>query len=418
MRLLTIIFLQLFLLYSSLYAQESSGFQFTGFIEVENKIYFKQVNPDYVDNGRNQVMFFLKSRVVPRERTNFLSAIEVRYDEVNPARNHFCLKEAYIYYKMDSFDLRIGKQIYAWGKADSINPTNNLNPIDYSDFLDTDGEEIGVVSIEGKYYLKRWTFEWIIIPTFETNIFPAYNSRWNIFPKLLISLPAQVKKPPNKIDNTQFAGRILSSFNGWDFSVSYYKGFDKFPSMFVNLDNNSNPSSVLLEYRKLQVIGGDFATSFDKVGIRGEAGYFITDDFNGRIPEVSDPYFLYVLGVDYNFNLIRNQNLYVLCQWIQNFSLPKQSGSTSLEGDLKRLFQKMVMVKGDWNFTDYTKFSLQEIWRPHENDMFLQTIFSSNLSDGLTFEIGMDLFYGKSGSFFESFNDNQRAFVKLKYSFQ
>lgn len=404
------IFIILFILLSNVYADEGSNIYFNGFVEIENKTYFKEINSDHVDNGRNQTIFFLKSSATPADRAKLFSSVEIRYDEVNHLRDRVWLDEAYIDYEGESFDLRIGKQVYGWGKADSINPTNNLNPVDYSDLLDTDEEEIGMTSLRGRYYLGSWTFEGAVIPVFEPSILPDYNSRWNLFPNALLSLPVQTREPSNEFCNIQYAGRVSSTFNGWDFSVSYYRGFEKFPSVFVKSD------SVLLEYRRLQVIGGDFATSFDKLGVRGEAGYFITDDFDGKIPEVSNPYLMYVLGSDYNFsNLIGEQDLYILFQWIQILPLPERDSLS--ESDLRYLFKRAVMLKTDWSFTDYTKFSLQGIWRLHAEDIFLQPELSSSLADGLDLEIGADLFYGKEGSFFEGFKDNQRIFARLKYNF-
>ncbi|MBI3815034.1 MAG: hypothetical protein HY279_11320 [Nitrospinae bacterium] len=409
-KIISIILLQILSWLSAAYAQEGSGVQFNGYVEAENKTYFKEVNPEHVDNGRNQMIFFLKSSAAPNEKVKLFSAIEIRDDEVNHARNRVWLDEAYIDYEGESFDLRIGKQVYGWGKADSINPTNNLNPVDYSDLLDTDEEEIGMTSLRGRYYLGNWTFEGAVIPVFEPSILPNYNSRWNLFPKALSALPVQTREPSKEFQNIQYAGRVSSTFNGLDFSVSYYRGFEKFPSVFVK------SNSVIMEYRSLQVIGGDFAASFDKLGIRGEAGYFITDDFDGKIPEVSDPYLMYVLGLDYKFsNLIEEQDLYILCQWIQTLPLPERDSLS--ESDLRYLFKRAVMLKADWSFTDYTKFSFQGIWRLHAEDIFLQPMLSSNLSDGLNLEVGADLLYGKEGSFFESFKDNQRIFARLKYSF-
>lgn len=38
------------------------------------------------------------------------------------------LREAYVSIYPGKFDIRLGKQIIAWGKADGINPTNNITP--------------------------------------------------------------------------------------------------------------------------------------------------------------------------------------------------------------------------------------------------------------------------------------------------
>ncbi|MBI5748917.1 MAG: hypothetical protein HZA00_07305, partial [Nitrospinae bacterium] len=96
---------------SPVYAQEGSGVQFNGYVEAENKTYFKEINPEHVDNGRNQMIFFLKTSAAPNEKVKLFSAIEIRDDEVNHARNRVWLDEAYIDYEGESFDLRIGKQV-------------------------------------------------------------------------------------------------------------------------------------------------------------------------------------------------------------------------------------------------------------------------------------------------------------------
>ncbi len=51
--------------------------------------------------------------------------------EYNEQINQFQLREAYADLYLGDFDLRAGQQIIAWGRADGINPTNNLTPQDY-----------------------------------------------------------------------------------------------------------------------------------------------------------------------------------------------------------------------------------------------------------------------------------------------
>ncbi len=41
------------------------------------------------------------------------------------------LREAYVNTYLGPFDLRLGKQIIVWGRADALNPTNNLTPVDF-----------------------------------------------------------------------------------------------------------------------------------------------------------------------------------------------------------------------------------------------------------------------------------------------
>jgi hypothetical protein len=41
------------------------------------------------------------------------------------------LREAYVNAYVGPVDLRLGKQIIVWGRADALNPTNNLTPVDF-----------------------------------------------------------------------------------------------------------------------------------------------------------------------------------------------------------------------------------------------------------------------------------------------
>ena len=41
------------------------------------------------------------------------------------------IREAYVNAYLGPFDLRLGKQIIVWGRADALNPTNNLTPVDF-----------------------------------------------------------------------------------------------------------------------------------------------------------------------------------------------------------------------------------------------------------------------------------------------
>ena len=56
------------------------------------------------------------------------SAIEYRNQ---PSESVFDLREIYLAYFPEWGEVKIGKQIHAWGSADGNNPIDNLNPYDY-----------------------------------------------------------------------------------------------------------------------------------------------------------------------------------------------------------------------------------------------------------------------------------------------
>ncbi|HQI70687.1 MAG TPA: hypothetical protein PLT47_08045, partial [Bacteroidales bacterium] len=56
-----------------------------------------------------------------------------------------------------NLDVRIGRQRIAWGTADRLNPTDNLNPYDMEDIWDF-GRHLGSNAIKLTYYAGTFTF--------------------------------------------------------------------------------------------------------------------------------------------------------------------------------------------------------------------------------------------------------------------
>ena len=66
------------------------------------------------------------------------------------------LREAYVdlyEFLSPNLDLRIGRQRIAWGTADKINPTDNINPDDLEDIWDF-GRHIPTTSMQATYYWR------------------------------------------------------------------------------------------------------------------------------------------------------------------------------------------------------------------------------------------------------------------------
>ena len=79
---------------------------------------------------------------------NTVSGIEYRN---KPAESSYLLREAYLAYYPQWGEMKIGKQIHAWGSVDGNNQTDNLNPYDYYYLFKVgEGRKIGVFSFSTK----------------------------------------------------------------------------------------------------------------------------------------------------------------------------------------------------------------------------------------------------------------------------
>ncbi len=149
---------------------------FDGYVELRNFTYFRDDSSDdkidrvegifkleyekYIGNlGK-----VLVSPKITYDNDNYSSGYIDELEDNNVRRLSLNLEEYYAEFNFSSFDLRIGKQIFSWGKADAFNPTDNLNPRDYIDLF-VEEEKIGVPAINLLYYWRDFAFDLVFIPT-------------------------------------------------------------------------------------------------------------------------------------------------------------------------------------------------------------------------------------------------------------
>ena len=81
-------------------------------------------------------------------------------------RSGFQLREAFAYYSDNNWDVRAGRQIITWGVADGLRLTDIISPMDYTEFLaqDYDDIRIPVGGLRLRYSRQSWSFEAIAVP--------------------------------------------------------------------------------------------------------------------------------------------------------------------------------------------------------------------------------------------------------------
>ena len=136
------------------------------------------------------------------------------------------LRELYLHYYGDSFDLRIGKQQIIWGKSDAVFITDLVSPKDLSRFLVPDFEELrlAVTGLRANLYSGNHQLEVVWLPLFTPTVQPAADSLWAPtlpFPVQPTFLPSI--KPEVNLSNGEYFVRYgwlgssvdLSLMGGW-----------------------------------------------------------------------------------------------------------------------------------------------------------------------------------------------------------
>ena len=122
-----------------------------------------------------------------------------------------------------------------------------------------------------------------------------------------------------------------------------------------------------------------------------------------------------MIGIDRTFsNLIGENNLFALFQWIQEISRYK---SIYRSDDLNHIFQKSISGRLEYELGPFSKISLEGVYNIKKGDYYLHPGFLYQLSDGIQLKVTGDVLAGKADSFFGNNRDKKRLKGKGKYSF-
>ena len=181
------------------------------------------------------------------------------------------LREAYANAYIGPFDLRLGKQIIVWGRADALNPTNNLTPVDFRIRSPLE-DDIRLGNVGARAFLRLGVarLEGVWMPTYLATELPPVG-----LPPLVSFGPATF--PSADIRNGLVAGRAHLELAAFDASISYLRGYAPLPGLTlatVTFDMVNPGITVSRTAYDQQVIGLDFSTALGEVAtLRGEAAY-------------------------------------------------------------------------------------------------------------------------------------------------
>ncbi|HSY40749.1 MAG TPA: DUF1302 family protein [Polyangia bacterium] len=243
------------------------------------------------------------------------------------------LREAYVNAYLGPLDLRIGQQIIVWGRADALNPTNNLTPLDFRIHSPLE-DDIRIGNAGARAFLRFAPFrlEGVWMPLYLPTELPVVQ-----LPQY-VSYGAPLFPSLNLKDGTE-AVRLHLELPAIEMSVSYLHGFAPLPGLSptpngitLTAADDGTPSatmppSILVSRTayEQQVLGFDFSTSLGEVAtLRGEAAY--RRPYNWAVPvdhHIAFPDVQYTVGADHTFG-----SLSIIVQYMGRyvFDWQKQSG--------------------------------------------------------------------------------------------
>ncbi len=362
---------------------------------------------------------FMSSRSRLRTEFNITKGKSYMFASLNSVYNSLIknqtkieLREAFFQYTSNTWDLKVGKQIVIWGVADGLRITDIISPMDYSEFLarDYDDIRIPVNAFQLKYLQPNYNIELIFVPVSEFFILPVEKENpWSITHSF--KMPSQVdmnNTPAKNLKNSEFGGRFSFYLSGIDFSVSALHSWNKIPVFSYGYSENNDTLQLTAKYDRLNMLGMDISMPVGEFVIRGEfAEYF------NELLEISNDKFIkknttnLLLGIDWyagNNWAIMGQYYHRLINGYENRMTSDKTTSYATLSISKKLLRNTLNL-GTYSYIDMI------------NKAFF-TRFSSDfsLTDQIHLMAGYDWFYGNKGMF-SYYKDNSEFWVKAKFSF-
>ena len=364
---------------------------------------------------------YLSSRTRVRLEMLTESDNALAYASANATKNHILpsqtgieLREAYLEYAAESWDFRIGRQIIIWGKADGVQITDVISPMDLTEFLARDYDDIRmpVDAFKFRYLRDQVNFEFIWVPNFQGAVLPSGDNPWAVgteFPADLNVTYENPLIPEKKLSNSEFGGKISFYLPGIDLALSSLCTWDKLPVMNqTRIDDDS--LSVRLEHHRLTFVGLEFSMPYHEFVVRGEAAYYKGKylepaSFDDRLMKKNTINWL--LGLDWS----PGGNWSLSAQFADNFIL---------DYDKKILNEEHTMIStlniSKELFRETLTISSMGYLGINDKDCFTRSSMDYALTDELHLLAGFDIFIGDKGMFGQ-FKDNNETWVKAKYSF-
>ena len=337
----------------------------------------------------------------------------------------FNMREIYsdLYFK--NFDLRIGKQQVVWGKSDGVFITDIVSPLNLTEFLLPDFDEIrtGVLAAKLDYYIGSGTLEAIFIPLFTPTVRPEASSPFYIPPTFMAPPTFDWSNSEIKpsLQNSEMFLKYAAMTSIVDFELMAGYTWDDNPSMhvqknFLKDSISGAPSLIGLnispEYHRLAVAGGSFSTQVKSWIIRGEAAYyngkqFQTTDLNAIDALVEKDYLHYLVGLDYS---IKGLNL--SAQFIQEAIMDYDD---LLKSDK---VQSTVTFRAQYNLLRETlHLELFSYIGLTNEDALIRPKITYDFDDSFSVLLGSNIFVGNENGRFGQYHDNSMIYAKIKYNF-
>lgn len=340
---------------------------------------------------------------------------DVRKDQ----RFNFTLRENYVDFAAGNWDFRIGRQQVVWGEIVGIFVADVVSAKDLREFILPEFEILRIPqwAARAEYSLGNMHAEllWIPVPSYDkigkpgAEFFPSPPPPPPGFATTFLG----ESRPARNLSNTNYGARIGALIDGWDLSGFYYRSTDASPTFYRQVLTTPQPSFLYqARHDRIHQVGTTVTKDLGSFVLKGEGVYTrgrrlnvlrVSDD-DGVVPQNAIDW---ALGLDFTptpqsrFNVQFFQRA-ILDRDPDVIPRSRENGYTIfLSNKLTERVEAQVLWISSLNRTDW-------LLRPRVN---------WNFETNWRFSVGADVFHGPPVGLFGRFNNRDRVYAELRYTF-
>ncbi len=320
-----------------------------------------------------------------------------------------------LYWRTDRgpVSLRLGRQLIVWGRADGLNPTDNLSPRDLTLLVPNDADQRhgqDTASATLRSGLGDLTLLWM--PHAASHTLPLPQTP---------GLSYRTARPPSQ---PQWAIKWEGRGQGIDGSVSYFRGHDPLPDLSIQADTASGVD-ILLRNQPARILGADLSVAQGDLVWRAEAAWLHTDSAGPQDFQHKKSQLWIVAGADWPLRSHTTLGLQLTAKRVFNHTSPD-----TLASPIERaVAQRQAAVSGQTAANQAgLLWRLAQRWRderlrvetsglilgPRRNGV-ARAQLDYALNDQLSLQLGVHWPFGALDTPFGQLSGNRVGYVQLRY---
>ena len=322
------------------------------------------------------------------------------------------LREGYVDYAAESWDLRIGRQVITWGLGDLVF-VNDVFPKDHEALFAGRPLEYlkrGVDAVKLGAYPGFASFEVVAAPNFRESRVPDAR-RFHLFDPM----PAVTNRETLKPGQGDVGLRMYRDIAGYDAALYLYRGFQRTPSM--RPDSMTAPTKVTLFHPKLSVYGASVSGRAGDGVLSLEGAYYDSrQDRKGTDFAVPNSQTRLLAGYQFQPGEDLSLSFQYYAEYMHDYGAYRAGLPAGFPVDKR--WSHTVTVRVTQLFLHQTlRFSAFILRNTSTSDYFVNPELRYSFTDKVWGAIGVNLFGGKPWGQFGQLSPDDNVYLQVRYEF-